>query len=179
MTENSYFRIKSIRFVTALDLIKCLKHIKYLRLLLTCAPISELPSNESKPCIVLVTGDIFSYIIFGGSNWPIPHTHSLSLYPSLTHTLSLYPSHTHTLSLSIPHTHTHSLSLSLTHTHTLSLSLTHTHTLSLSLTLTHTLSQSLTHTHSLSLSALLFFDLFISLYGTLSLSIFLFILCSN
>ena len=36
-----------IRFVTALDLIKCLKQDEYQRLPLTCAPISELPSNTS------------------------------------------------------------------------------------------------------------------------------------
>mgnify|MGYP001324144585 CR=1 FL=1 len=33
--------------MTALDLIKCLKKIKSQKLLLTCAPISELPSNIS------------------------------------------------------------------------------------------------------------------------------------
>ena len=33
--------------VTALDLIKCIRQIKYQRLLLTCAPISKLPSNIS------------------------------------------------------------------------------------------------------------------------------------
>ena len=38
---------KKIRFVTALDLIKYLKQIKYNRFLLTYAPISELPSNIS------------------------------------------------------------------------------------------------------------------------------------
>ena len=36
---------KNIRFVTARDLIKCLEYIKLPRLLLTCAPISWLPSN--------------------------------------------------------------------------------------------------------------------------------------
>ena len=36
-----------IRFVTTLNLIKCLKHIKKQRLRLTCAPISDLPSNIS------------------------------------------------------------------------------------------------------------------------------------
>ena len=36
-----------IEFVTALDLIKCLKQLNYLRLLLTFASISELPSNIS------------------------------------------------------------------------------------------------------------------------------------
>ena len=35
------------RFVTALDLIKCLKQIKQQILLLTYAPISELPSSIS------------------------------------------------------------------------------------------------------------------------------------
>ena len=36
---------KKNRFVTALKLIRCLKHIKYRRLLLICAPFSELPSK--------------------------------------------------------------------------------------------------------------------------------------
>ena len=35
-------QVKKIRFVTALVLIKCLKQIKMQRLLLPCAPISEL-----------------------------------------------------------------------------------------------------------------------------------------
>ena len=39
------FLEKKIRFVTALDLIECLREIKKMRLLLTCTPISELPSN--------------------------------------------------------------------------------------------------------------------------------------
>ena len=38
------FSDKDNRFVTALDLIKCLKQIKYQILFLTCASISELPS---------------------------------------------------------------------------------------------------------------------------------------
>ena len=41
------FRRKKIRFVTALDLIKCLKQIKYQILLLACAPISKVPSQTS------------------------------------------------------------------------------------------------------------------------------------
>ena len=45
MKENRLFRTKNIQFVTALNQIKCLKHIRWQRLLLTCAPISELPSN--------------------------------------------------------------------------------------------------------------------------------------
>ena len=36
-----------LSLVTALDLFKCLKQIKQESLLLTCAPISELPSNIS------------------------------------------------------------------------------------------------------------------------------------
>ena len=36
---------KNMRIVTGLDLTGCLKQIKYQRLHLTCAPISELPSN--------------------------------------------------------------------------------------------------------------------------------------
>ena len=39
------FSGKNTRFVTDPDLIRCLKYIKYWRLLLTCAPISELPSD--------------------------------------------------------------------------------------------------------------------------------------
>mgnify|MGYP007015800062 CR=1 FL=1 len=45
MKESRYFLRKNIQFVTALDLIKCLEQIKYQRLHLTCAPISELPSS--------------------------------------------------------------------------------------------------------------------------------------
>ena len=41
------FEEKYIRFATALDLIKFLIQIKYQRLILTCAPISELPFNIS------------------------------------------------------------------------------------------------------------------------------------
>ena len=41
---------KKIRGVTALVLIKCLKQIKVQRMLLTCAPFSELPSNIGIPC---------------------------------------------------------------------------------------------------------------------------------
>ena len=44
--ENRSSQRKKIRFVSALDQIKCLEQIKYPRLLLTCAPISELPSNK-------------------------------------------------------------------------------------------------------------------------------------
>ena len=39
---------KNIRFVTALDRIKCLTQVKYQRLLLTCAPVNKLPSCISK-----------------------------------------------------------------------------------------------------------------------------------
>ena len=45
--ENWSFRRTNIQFVTALDPIQCLGQIKYQRLLLKCAPISELPSNIS------------------------------------------------------------------------------------------------------------------------------------
>ena len=38
---------EKINFVTALDLIKCHKQREKKRLLPTCAPISELPSNIS------------------------------------------------------------------------------------------------------------------------------------
>ena len=41
------FRRKKPRFVTVLHLIKYLKQVKYQRLLNTCAPISELPSDTS------------------------------------------------------------------------------------------------------------------------------------
>ena len=59
---------KKCRVVTALVLIKCLKQIKFQIFLLTCAPISELPSHIStmmeggksqpsvtKPCCKTVT----------------------------------------------------------------------------------------------------------------------------
>ena len=45
--ENRSFGSKNIRSVTALDVVKCLTQIKYQRLLLECAPTSELPSNLS------------------------------------------------------------------------------------------------------------------------------------
>ena len=45
MHAGSLFGEK-IRFVTAPDLIKCLKYVKQ-RLHLTCTPIFELPSNIS------------------------------------------------------------------------------------------------------------------------------------
>ena len=44
MKENRSIRRKIILFETALDLIKCLTQNTCLRLLLTCALISELPS---------------------------------------------------------------------------------------------------------------------------------------
>ena len=49
MKENKSFRIKNIRFVTALDLIKYLQQDKYQRLLLVYAPYVryELPSDIS------------------------------------------------------------------------------------------------------------------------------------
>ena len=96
----------------------------------------------------------------------LSHTHRFSLSLSHTYTHSPFLTHTHSVSFSLFHTHTHThthspslihtLSLSLSHTHTLSLPLKHTHTFSLSLIHTHTLSLPLshthTHTHSLSLS---------------------------
>ena len=46
MYENmGVFLEKKNRFVTALDLIKCLNQMNSQILLLTCAPISELPSD--------------------------------------------------------------------------------------------------------------------------------------
>ena len=46
--EDKYvFSDKNIRFLTALDLIKCLKQIKHQRWVLTCEPISGLLSNIS------------------------------------------------------------------------------------------------------------------------------------
>ena len=42
------FGEKKLRFVFALDLIKCLKEIEEQRSLLKCAPISELPSYSSR-----------------------------------------------------------------------------------------------------------------------------------
>ena len=45
MHEGKYFFLeKNIRDVTALDLIKCLKQVKFR---LTCATVNELPSNIS------------------------------------------------------------------------------------------------------------------------------------
>ena len=41
------FSGKNIRFVTALDVIKCLKQIEKQLLRLKCAPLNELPSNIS------------------------------------------------------------------------------------------------------------------------------------
>ena len=41
------FSVKKPQFVTALDLITCLKQIKKQKLLLTCAPLSKLPSDIS------------------------------------------------------------------------------------------------------------------------------------
>ena len=49
--KDRFFREKN-RFVTALDLIKCLKQIKLQILLLTCSPISELTSNISSMTVV-------------------------------------------------------------------------------------------------------------------------------
>ena len=43
--KNRSFRLKKYPIVTALGLIKSLIQVKYKRLLLTCALISELPSN--------------------------------------------------------------------------------------------------------------------------------------
>ena len=46
--EGKYaFSEKTFRFVTALDLIECLKQIKRKRLLIMCAFNSELPSDKS------------------------------------------------------------------------------------------------------------------------------------
>ena len=42
---NLVFCRKRIKFVTARDLIKCLKHIRYQKLLLICTPASEIPFN--------------------------------------------------------------------------------------------------------------------------------------
>ena len=47
MLKIGLFGGKLTRFVTALDLITCLKQIKQRRLLHTCVPISELLSNIS------------------------------------------------------------------------------------------------------------------------------------
>ena len=44
---------KKSRFVTALDLIKCLKEIKYQRFLLKYATISELPSETITMVLLL------------------------------------------------------------------------------------------------------------------------------
>ena len=47
MMENGSFSEKNIGSVTSPDLIKCLKQIKLQKLLLTCAPVYELPSSIS------------------------------------------------------------------------------------------------------------------------------------
>ena len=44
---NKVFSDKNIRFVTTLELIKCLKQVEGQRLRFTCAPVNELPSNIS------------------------------------------------------------------------------------------------------------------------------------
>ena len=49
-----FFWGEKIPTVTALDVIKCLKQLKYKRLLFACGPISELPSNTSTMNIVTV-----------------------------------------------------------------------------------------------------------------------------
>ena len=51
MKDNRSFRSRTFRFGTALNLIKCHKQIKEKRLLLTCLPISELPSSMSKDIV--------------------------------------------------------------------------------------------------------------------------------
>ena len=45
MKEKVLLGEKKNRFVNALELIKCLEQIRCQILLLTCAPISELPAN--------------------------------------------------------------------------------------------------------------------------------------
>ena len=47
MVLHRSFLEKDIRLITAIDLIKWHKNIKLQRWLLTCAPISKLPSNKS------------------------------------------------------------------------------------------------------------------------------------
>ena len=44
MRESRSFRRKKNRFVTVLDLFECLEQVKFQRLLLTLALVSELPS---------------------------------------------------------------------------------------------------------------------------------------
>ena len=45
--EKWVFSGKNIRFVAALDVIKCLEQVERQILRLTCAPLNELPSNIS------------------------------------------------------------------------------------------------------------------------------------
>ena len=45
---------KKIRFVIALDLIQCLKQIRQKRLILTSAPLSELPSDISTMVLLFI-----------------------------------------------------------------------------------------------------------------------------
>ena len=63
----AFFRIKKIRFVTALDLIKSLIQVKYQRLLHTCAPISELPSNLTWS--ELLTRRLARKLMMAGTHW--------------------------------------------------------------------------------------------------------------
>ena len=47
MLRTHGFSDKNTRFVTALDVIKCLEQVEKQILRLTCAPLNELPSNIS------------------------------------------------------------------------------------------------------------------------------------
>ena len=54
VTHNKVHKHGGKEEFSALDLIICLKHIKYQRLLLTCAPISKFQSNISTMGIPLI-----------------------------------------------------------------------------------------------------------------------------
>ena len=98
MKENWSFRRNKIRFVTTLDLIKCLKQIKYQRLLLTCTPISKLLKYP-------IRSSLYFYLCL---------TNSLSLSLSLFLSLCVFicVSFYFSLSLSISLTRCVSISLS-------------------------------------------------------------------
>ena len=53
MVTQNMFSTQKHRFVTALAIFKRLKQIRYQKLLLTCAPISKLPSHISTMLYVI------------------------------------------------------------------------------------------------------------------------------
>ena len=67
-----------MRFVTALDLTKYLQQIKQQIFLLTCAPISELPSNTLMGWLVVNVGlgyiDLLQQILHFSSHFTLNHS---------------------------------------------------------------------------------------------------------